>query len=572
MARTVAIGKQDFGNLIENNCFYVDKTNFIKEWWENCDDVTLIARPRRFGKTLTLSMADYFFSVTHVHEGNLFEGLSIWKEEKYRKLQGTYPVIFLSFADIKENEFIYAYRKIAQVLADVYNSNDFLINSDKLTDQDKKFFKMVDRDMSIDVAAISLKKLSDFLRKHYGKRPIILLDEYDTPMQEAYVYGYWDEMTSFTRGFFNSTFKTNPYLERAIMTGITRVSRESIFSDLNNLEAVGTTSEKYEASFGFTEDEVFTALGEYGLQDKMADVKEWYDGFRFGECDNIYNPWSIINFLDKRKFWNYWANTSSNDLAGRLIQSGSPDLKLAMEDLIHDKEISRSFDEEIVFDQLDRKEGAVWSLLLAGGYLKAVSSILNKRGKRDYILAVTNLEVKNIFEDMFIGWFSDERARYNDFEQSLLEGSLKRMNIYINKVALHTFSYFDTGKKTSESAEPERFYHGFVLGLIAELRDRYEVTSNRESGYGRYDVMLIPMNKMYDGIILEFKVIDADRESSLQNTADAALKQILDRNYAAVLEAKGIDRKKIRIYGFAFRGKEVLIDGGYLSSYEKYET
>ncbi len=572
MARTVAIGKQDFGNLIENNCFYVDKTNFIKEWWENCDDVTLITRPRRFGKTLTLSMADYFFSVTHVHEGNLFEGLSIWKEEKYRKLQGTYPVIFLSFADIKENEFIYAYRKIAQVLADVYNSNDFLINSDKLTDQDKKFFKMVDRDMSTDVAAISLKKLSDFLRKHYGKRPIILLDEYDTPMQEAYVYGYWDEMTSFTRGFFNSTFKTNPYLERAIMTGITRVSRESIFSDLNNLEVVSTTSEKYEASFGFTEDEVFTALGEYGLQDKMADVKEWYDGFRFGECDNIYNPWSIINFLDKRKFWNYWANTSSNDLAGRLIQSGSMDLKLAMEDLIHDKEISRSFDEEIVFDQLDRKEGAVWSLLLAGGYLKAVSSILNKRGKRDYILAVTNLEVKNIFEDMFSGWFSDERARYNDFEQSLLEGSLKRMNIYINKVALHTFSYFDTGKKPSESAEPERFYHGFVLGLIAELRDRYEVTSNRESGFGRYDVMLLPVNEMYDGIILEFKVIDADRESSLQNTADAALKQILDRNYAAMLEAKGIDRKKIRIYGFAFRGKEVLIDGGYLSSYEKYET
>lgn len=433
-----------------------------------------------------------------------------------------------------------------------------------MSDTDKEIFSKIRDDMSDMTAMRSLKRLSSFLYKHYGKRAVILLDEYDTPMQEAYIAGYWDELTRFMRGFFNATFKTNPNLERAIMTGITRVSKESIFSDLNNLEAVSLTTEKYEDSFGFTEEEVFSALHEYGLQDKMQDVKRWYDGFCFGKCSSIYNPWSITKFLEHRELELYWANTSSNKLVGSLIQSGSPELKTVMEDLFLGKTFQTAVNEEIVFNDLDYNEGAVWSLLLSGGYLKAVR---RGPGRKDYVLALTNLEVKTAFEDMFLGWFADQRAGYNNFEKALLSASLKEMNIYMNKISTYTFSCFDTGKKPSEAAEPERFYHGFVLGLIAGLRNRYEVTSNRESGFGRYDVMLYPMHKSDDGIILEFKVIDDKYEKGLQDTADAAIKQIIDKKYSTMLESRGIDRRNIRVYGFAFCGKKVFIDGGYLNDY-----
>lgn len=383
--------------------------------------------------------------------------------------------------------------------------------------------------------------------------------------------GYWDELIEFMRGFFNATFKTNPYLERAMMTGITRVSKESVFSDLNNLKVITTTSKKYEAFFGFTEKEVFTALDEYGVQDKMHDVKRWYDGFRFGECDNIYNPWSVINFLDEGRLMPYWANTSSNKLVSNLIQSGSTEVKETAEDLLQDKSFEAEIDEEIVFDQLGQRKNSIWSLLLAGGYLKVVKASLNPGGKFNCELKLTNLEVKTAFEDMFTGWFAGLEVGYNKFEKALLTGSLKEMNIYMNKVSAHTFSCFDTGHKPSKQTEPERFYHGFVLGLIVGLQGRYEVTSNRESGFGRYDVMLSPAVKADDGIILEFKVIDPDEEKNLQDTANAAIQQIIAKRYAAMLESKGIDRRNIRIYGFAFRGQEVFIDGGYLNKYDLQE-
>lgn len=571
MARKVAIGEQDYSKIIENNCFYVDKTNFIKEWWENRDRATLITRPRRFGKTLTMNMVDYFLSIQHACRGDLFEGLSIWTEEKYRDLQGTYPVIFLSFAGIGGSDYLTVREGIVQELVDVYNKNDFLLDSDRLSDNEKEIFSKICDDMSDVTAMRSLKRLSSLLYRHYGKRAVILLDEYDTPMQEAYIAGYWDKLTGFMRGFFNATFKTNPYLERAIMTGITHVSKESIFSDLNKLEVISTTSEKYETSFGFTSEEVFCALKEFGLENEKSGVKKWYDGFRFGKCDSIYNPWSITKFLEHKEYKNYWVNTSSNALAGKLIREGSAEVKMIMEDLLKRKTFEAQLDEEIVFNQLDYNTNAIWSLLLAGGYLKAVSSTLNKRGKRDYILAVTNLEIENAFEDMLTGWFSNGEAGYNNFEKALLSANLKEMNIYMNKISIHTFSCFDTGKKPSEAAEPERFYHGFVLGLIAGLRERYEVTSNRESGYGRYDVMLAPVNQTDDGIILEFKVIDPDEENSLQDTVNAAITQIIDKKYSAMLVSRGIDCRNIRIYGFAFQGQKVLIDGGYLNEYDLQE-
>ena len=377
MGRTVAIGIQDFEKIRRGNYFYVDKTDFIREWWESGDDVTLIARPRRFGKTLNISMLEYFFSINYKDRGDLFEGLSIWNDEKYRQLQGTYPVISLSFASVKERNFEMTRKKICQLIANLYDKNSFLLSSGVMKENDIRYFKRVSEEMDDSDASLSLHQLADYLSRYYGKKVIILLDEYDTPMQEAYVNGFRNEIVAFTRNLFNSTFKTNPYLERAIMMGITRVSKESIFSDLNNLKVITTTSDEYASAFGFTEKEVFAALEECGYSDQKKCVKQWYDGF--------------------------------------------------------------------------------------------------------------------------------------------------------------------------------------VLGLMVDLADRYIITSNRESGFGRYDIMIEPKQKEAEAFIIEFKVFNPRREASLEETVQNALAQIEEKKYAAELIKRGIAEEHINKYGFAFKGKEVLI-------------
>ena len=557
MARTVGIGHQNFEKIRLKNNFYIDKTHFIKEWWESDDEVTLITRPRRFGKTLNMSMLEQFFSVKYADRGDLFEGLSVWKDIKYRKLQGTYPVIFISFAGIKENSFVEARKSICRIVEEQYNKYDFLLKQNLLNEKETQYYEQVSTDMSDSTASVSLRTLSDFLSRYYEKKVLLLLDEYDTPMQEAYVNGYWDEMTGFIRSLFHSAFKTNPYLERAVMTGITRVSKESVFSDLNNLEVVTTTSNKYEDAFGFTEGEVFAALEEFGLSHRIKEVKQWYDGFTFGRIPDIYNPWSIINYLDKKEEGLYWVNTSSNSLVGKLLRESNSDIKRTFEHLLEGGKLVAEIDEQIIYEQLGQD-----GLLLASGYLKVsqYETVTDEYGgwKKEYTLKLTNFEVKVMFRNMIRRWFSCVDSDYNDFIKALLLGDIDAMNDYMNGVSQSVFSYFDTGKNPSRK-EPERFYHGFVLGLMVELRGRYVLTSNRESGFGRYDVLLEPLNPKDDAIILEFKVFQPKKEKNLEDTVEAALKQIEDMKYDAGLLARGITKEHIRKYGFAFCGNKVLI-------------
>ena len=562
--KKIAIGKQSFEDIRKKDCFYIDKTDFIKDWWESADDVTLITRPRRFGKTLNMDMLKCFFSNQYEGRKELFEGLGIWKDEEYRKLQGTYPVIFLSFADIKGNTFEMARQQICIKILDLYEENEYLLEGDMLGESEKAFYKSVSMDMSDAIISTSLNKLCVFMYKYYGKKVIIILDEYDTPMQEPYMNGYWDELVALTRSLFNSTFKTNPYLERGIMTGITRVSKESIFSDLNNLVVVTTTSNQYNTAFGFTEEEVFTALDEQGISDEKEKVKEWYDGFTFGDKKDIYNPWSIINYLKFKKYETYWADSSSNRLVNELIRTGSAEIKNTMETLMAGGTVEKNIDEQIVFEQLKTNKDAVWSLLLASGYLRIEEFRTEGRlNKKIYSLKLTNYEVEQMFGTMIERWFGGADVPYNEFINAMLSGDIESMNEYMNRVTRGVISYFDTGKTPSDE-EPERFYHGLVLGLMVDQVDNYILSSNRESGFGRYDIMLEPIDKNNEklpGIVIEFKVFNQKKEDTLEETVENALRQIKEKDYDAELIKRGVKEENIYHYGFAFKGKEVLIDG-----------
>ncbi len=549
----------------EDHIFYIDKTDFIKEWWEYSDMVTLITRPRRFGKTLNLSMAECFFSNRSANRGDLFEGLSIWQSEEYRNMQGTYPVIFLSFAPIKTGRIDEIKAALKQIVADVYREYRFIMEAQIFHQKDREDFDAVSKQMDDMTAYTALNRLCSYLYQYYHKNVIVMLDEYDTPMQEAWIAGCWDETVDFFRSFFNYTFKSNKYLCRGLITGITRISKESIFSDLNNLEVVTTTSEKYTTSFGFTEKETFEALEQAGLGAEQQKVKQWYDGFTFGSQRDMYNPWSIVSFLNKKgRYEAYWANTSSNRLVNSLIQRGNSEIKKTMEALLRGNSFLANLDEQIMLNQLVGSTDAVWSLLLATGYLKVLNVRAEKPdddGMMQYTLALTNLEVKKLFHKMIKGWFGDNaQLPYNDFIKALILDDVDSMNEFMNRIALCSFSNFDTAKGASGNDAPERFYHGFVLGLMVELAGRFRIMSNRESGFGRYDIMLVPVDQEKDNAyIIEFKVHKPAKEKGLEETVKHALNQIEEKQYAVQLISEGMRPDQIRKYGFAFAGKTCLI-------------
>ena len=572
MRQKTGIGYQSYEEMVEKNIFYIDKTLFIRDWWESADKVTLITRPRRFGKTLNMSTIECFFSNKYAGREDLFKGKAIWEEEKYRRLQGTYPVICMSFADARITEDAGMTKmeemkaSIKQIIAGVYRNYKDIMKAHMFDGDDRKHFASVGKDMDDLTASSAISILCGYLERYYEKKPILLLDEYDTPMQEAWIHGYWDKAVNFFRSFFGTTFKNRDGFDRAIITGITRISKESIFSELNHLEVVTTTSDRYAEYFGFTEKEVFRALDDAGMEKHKKGVKRWYDGFTFGKYTDIYNPWSITSFIKNGgKYETYWANTSSNSLVSGLMKTGSAAMKQTVEDLLAEKSFCVPIDEQIVYDQIERNENAVWSLLLAAGYLKVIEVEAYAADRTDeprYTLAFTNLEVLLMFKKLVKEWFEveTEGSTYNRFVKALLMNDVDYMNEFMNEIALQSFSEFDIARSTSGLDAPERFYHGFVLGLMVGLQNRFVITSNRESGFGRYDIVLTPLDsKKDDAYIIEFKVYKPKQEKNLEETVANAHRQIREKQYESELRARGIAPGKIRKYGFAFRGKECLI-------------
>lgn len=613
MGRTVGIGVQDFEEMIKKDHFYVDKTSFIKEWWERKDIVTLITRPRRFGKTLTMSMVDRFFSLRYAGKGDVFERLEIWKEEQYRELQGTYPVICMTFANIKEVNYPNTRYRINQLIKGVYKQFDFLLEGDTLTEEEKKNFRMVTESMLEVVAASAITKLSELLHRYYKKKVIILLDEFDTPLLEAYTGGYDKELSAFLRSMFISIFKANPDLERGIMTGVTGIGRDSVLSDLNLMKVVTTTSEEYDTIFGFTEEEVFAGMDAQGLSEHKEEVKEWYGGFHFGRQKEMYNPWSVLNYMDTRDVKTYWANSGVNSLIGRLLRQGSRQVKESLERLLRGERILLPLEEQFVYGQLEESEYAVWSFLLANGYLtvkdreiygarssdteknhndakpeqshhfKNKKSHGGKKGKHPfekaavversvhkeiaayeettpgYELAFPNREVSVMFHDMVQGWFLKKASDFNDFIKALLGNDADAMNTYMNRITADLFGTFDVKDRPAGQEEPERFYHAFVPGLMTGLADRYYIMSDRESGIGRYNIMLEPKNDASDAFVIGFIIFNKTRDMTMEDTVAAVHKQIEEKKYDELLIKKGIPAGKIKKYGFAFQGKEVLI-------------
>ena len=550
----IGLGESDFKSIRIKDYYFIDKTMYIKNIIDNSSKVILVTRPRRFGKTLNMSMLKYYFDCRQKDNRELFNGLKIMEqEEKYTSKLGAYPVIYLTLKDVKGNNFEEALLSLRTELVELYIDYADILENEKLLDVEKEMFKTI---LNLKANKIeiqnSLKLLSRLLYKIYNQPVILLLDEYDVPLQNAYVEGYYDEAIKFFKTFYGTTFKDNPYLEKTVITGVSRVAKESIFSGANNFKVYTVLDDEFADDFGITEEEMDKVIEDFEVQDDKEEIKKWYDGYKIGNVEGIYNPWSVLNYLTDRKLMPYWVNTSSNDLI-KLVLKNSSTVKERIQRLLNGEAIEVKIDLETIIIGIENNEDNIWGLMVQTGYLKVVETVDIIEGI--YKVKLPNYEIKFLFSQIIDNWFRN-KVIGNDLKsilKDLVTLNLKEFEKKFKILVKEMFSYMDVGENTAEN-----FYHAFVLGMLVGLKDSYYVNSNRESGLGRYDIMLEPKDKNGNSFILEFKVMEDMEEKTIEETIENAKKQIEEKGYEQNLKERGF--KNITKMVYAFKGKEVKME------------
>ena len=547
----IGIGISDFKVLRLRNNYFIDKSMYIKDIIDNQSGVVLITRPRRFGKTLNMSMLRYYFNIKEKNNKELFNGLKIMEQDKkYTSKLGFYPVIYLTLKDAGLMNYEYMIMQMKTIMMEMFYEHRYILESDKIADGEKNIFKRILNAEATDIDLInSLKILSKMLYVYYDKPVILLIDEYDVPIQAAYVEGYYEDAIKFLKTFYGTTFKDNPYLEKAILTGVSRIAKESLFSGMNNFDVYTIMDNEFADDFGITEDEMKKIIKDFNIQDEEKEIKKWYDGYKIGNVEGIYNPWSILNYLKNKELKPYWVNTSSNDLIKMTLEK-STTLKEQMERLLKDEAIEATIDLETIIVGIENKEENIWGLMLQTGYLKVEETVSLE--ERRYKVKLPNNEIKDLIRGIIREWFSN-KVLGNDLRsilQDLVSLNLKEFEKKFRVLVEEMFSYMDVGKNTAEN-----FYHAFVLGMLVGLKDTYYVNSNRESGFGRYDIMLEPKDKNGNSFIMEFKVMENMEEKTIEDTLENAKKQIEEKGYEENLKERGFTNITKMVY--AFNGKEV---------------
>ena len=547
----IGIGISDFKVLRLRNNYFIDKSMYIKDIIDNQSGVVLITRPRRFGKTLNMSMLRYYFNIKEKNNKELFNGLKIMEQDKkYTSKLGFYPVIYLTLKDAGLMNYEYMIMQMKTIMMEMFYEHRYILESDKIADGEKNIFKRILNAEATDIDLInSLKILSKMLYVYYDKPVILLIDEYDVPIQAAYVEGYYEDAIKFLKTFYGTTFKDNPYLEKAILTGVSRIAKESLFSGMNNFDVYTIMDNEFADDFGITEDEMKKIIKDFNIQDEEKEIKKWYDGYKIGNVEGIYNPWSILNYLKNKELKPYWVNTSSNDLIKMTLEK-STTLKEQMERLLKDEAIEATIDLETIIVGIENKEENIWGLMLQTGYLKVEETVSLE--ERRYKVKLPNNEIKDLIRGIIREWFSN-KVLGNDLRsilQDLVSLNLKEFEKKFRVLVEEMFSYMDVGKNTAEN-----FYYAFVLGMLVGLKDTYYVNSNRESGFGRYDIMLEPKDKNGNSFIMEFKVMENMEEKTIEDTIENAKKQIEEKGYEENLKERGFTNITKMVY--AFNGKEV---------------
>ena len=547
----IGIGESDFKILRIKKDYYIDKTKYIKDIIDNRSKVLLITRPRRFGKTLNMSMLRYYFDCTKKDSKELFKGLKIMEqEEKYTSKLGYYPCIYLTLKDAGLQSYELMIMQLRTLLMDIYYENRYLLEEAEMAPGERNTFNKILLAEANEIEIINgIKMLSKIMSTYYNKPVMLFLDEYDVPLQNAYVEGYYEECIKFFKTFYGITFKDNPYLEKTILTGVSRVAKESIFSGANNFHVYTVLDDEFSDDFGITEKEMDKIIDDFEIQDQKEEIKKWYDGYTIGNTEGIYNPWSILNYLTDKKLIPYWVNTSSNDLI-KLILKNSATVKEKIEQLLRDEEIEVPINLETVIVGIEKNEENIWGLLLGTGYLKVTEVVDLAHGI--YKVKIPNYEIKFLFQNIIREWFNDKVIgnNLNTILKDLVTLNLEEFEEKFKQLVIEMFSFMDVGKNTAEN-----FYHAFVLGMLVGLKDSYYVKSNRESGFGRYDIMLEPKDKNGNSFVMEFKVLEDEEEKTIEDTIENAKKQIEERRYVDDLEERGYTN--ITKMVFAFKGKEV---------------